>query len=171
MSHMYWFKKDHSCYDSVLTDMLMLSTIASKFDHVAVKYDSEKSLMSIIEIHMKEVLLSDDEDVLNNIINTYSPTCEMQVRYNLEMDLINPAMSYGREIIAKFGANNVYKQKNNEQIDSLVESMPVLITALETGSLQKAYREFISMQPSENISQSELDEFRTRVGWFLGITE
>ena len=169
MSHMYWYKKNFIVHPEPLIDMIKLSSIKEKFESLKVCYNQETSTMDIIEVYMKEVLVSEDEDVLVEIINEYSPSCEMQVRYDLESSLINPAMSYGREIIAKMGTNNVYKQKSDAQIQAISASTKDLVDDLLTGSLKQAYFKCLVMQPDENISQEEIDEFTKRVGWFLGL--
>ena len=166
---MYYYTKDFDVNSAVLMDMLRLSSLKPKLDNIRIGYNPDIDKMGTIEVFMTEVLQSEEEDILIGIINEYSLTCPMQIRYNLETTLINPAMSYGQEILAKFASSNLYLQKTDAQIDALVEGYPELIHSLITGSLTKAYREFASMPANENITQAEIDEFKARLGWFLGI--
>lgn len=169
MSHMYWYQKDHIIHAEPLIDMIKLSSIRLKFESLKVVYNTETKCMDTVEIYTTEVLVSEDEDVLVNIINEYSTTCEMQVRHDLESSLINPAMSYGREMIAKMGTNNVYKNKTDAQIQAISIALSGLTMDLLTGSLKQAYYKCLALQADENISQDEINEFTKRIGWFLGL--
>lgn len=169
MSHEYYYVKDFDVNSAVLMDILRLSTLKPKLENLKIEYNADTSLMGIIHVYMNEVLVSEDEDILIGIINDYTLTCEMQIRYNIETELINPAMSYGREMLAKFGTNNVYRQKTDEQIQGISESFQPLILDLLTGSLKQAYYKALALEASESTTQEEIDEFQQRIGWFLGL--
>lgn len=169
MSHLYWYKKDHEINAVVLIDLIKLSDLKSKFESLKVVYNIETLRMDTVEIYMNEVLLSEDEDKLSSIINEYSLSHPLEVRQNLENTLINPAMSYGREIVAKMGTNNVYQNKTDEQIAAISLQFNEMIIDLLTGSLKQAYYKCLSLEPNENISQDEIEEFTKRIGWFLGL--
>lgn len=169
MAHMYYYKKDFDINSAVLIDMLRLSSISQHFNSLKISFDPDIGKMGIAEVYTHEPLALEDEDSLISVINSYTLTCEMQIRYNIEKTLITPAMQYGNEILAKFASNNFYRQKSDAQVDALIEGYPELIHSLITGSLTKSYREFSIMEANENITQEEINEFKARVGWFLGI--
>jgi hypothetical protein len=166
---MYYYTKDHEINPVVLVDLIKLSSLSTKFESLKAVYRPDSHMMDSVEVYMSEVLLSEDEDILIDIINDYSQSCEMEIRYNLERDLINPAMGYGRELLAKFGSLNVYKQKTDAQIQALTSTMQPLIIDLLTGSLKQAYSKALALLPDENITAEEISEFQKRIGWFLGL--
>lgn len=169
MSQMYYYTKPHAINGVVLMDMIKLSSLKPKLESLKVVFNPDTDEMDTVEIYMIEVLQSTDEDILAQIINEYSPSYSLEARYHLENSLINPAMSYGREIIAKMGTNNVYLQKTDAQIQAISANFQPLIMDLLTGSLKQAYYKVLDIQPDANITQAELDEFKSRIGWFLGL--
>lgn len=122
-----------------------------------------------IVLSFSRVLLSEEQDEIANLINIINPSYDLWARKNIENNTMRWAMSIGQSILAQFSSNNLYAQKTEEQIDALVENYPHLIHSLMTGSLKKAYKEFMTMQPDENITEIELNEFRLRMKIILGI--
>lgn len=121
-----------------------------------------------IEIVANRALTSAEQDEITNLVNTIDQTYDLYLRAKIEKSTMSWAMTIGKEMLCKFSSNNLYRGKSDAQVDALVENYPHLIHALLTGSLTKAYREFISMVPDENISQEEIDEFALRLLIILG---
>lgn len=121
-----------------------------------------------IEIVTNRALTSAEQDEITNLVNEIDETYDLYVRAKIERSTMSWAMTVGKEMLCKFSSNNLYRGKSNDQTDALVENYPHLIHALLTGSLTKAYREFVSMVPDENISQEEIDEFALRLLIILG---
>lgn len=157
----------------VLSEAIRLrTTLRGEFKgcHISDKRDSSGVILDDnIEISFSRALTSPEQDQITNLINIIGPAYDLMIRKNIEKNTMQWALKTGQEILAQFGANNLYGQKTEEQTDALVEGYPDLIHSLVTGSLRKAYREFLAMQPDENISQSEIDEFRLRLEIVLGI--
>lgn len=122
-----------------------------------------------IEICTTEVLTSAEEDQIANAINSYSPTHELVIRYGIELNTMNPAVTFGNQLTQKFASNNLYRNKTGEQVNALLSNNLLLILALLTGSLTTAYGVFAAMPADENISQGEIDEFKKRLELYLGI--
>lgn len=122
-----------------------------------------------IEITTSRVLTSSELDEIANLINTIDVNYDLVVRRGIETGTMTWAMNVGREMLCKFSSNNLYRGKTESQTDALVENYPHLIHALITGSLTKAYREFASMVPDDNISQDEINEFKLRLAIILGL--
>jgi hypothetical protein len=133
-----------------------------------------------IEIMFKEVPTSAELDIVAEIINDYGSGHELHIRYGLETNVMVPAMQFGQTILAKFAANNLYRGKTDEQVDSLITDYPELIHGLVTGSLTASFREFATLEtrmlPPNNevipaFDLAEIQEFKRRIGLYLGVTQ
>lgn len=122
-----------------------------------------------IELQFTRALVSSEQDEITGIINMIGPSYDLMIRKNIELNTMSWAIKKGSEILAQFGANNLYRGKTEEQIEALVTQYPELIHSLVTGSLQTTYGIFLAMVPDANISQEEIDEFRIRLQIILGL--
>ena len=122
-----------------------------------------------IECCFNAALEPSEHDELNVIIDQYGPSHELVVRKGIETNTMVKCMKFGESFLAKFTANNIYREKSSAQISSLLSTYPDLIHCCITGSLQSLYYIISNMVASENISQDEIDEFKLRLEIFLGI--
>lgn len=122
-----------------------------------------------ITIETSRALLSEEQDEITNIINAIGPSYDLVIRKNLEKNTMVWSIKTGQEILAQFGANNLYAGKTAEQVHQLATAYPELIHSLITGSLQTTYGIFLSMQPDANFTQAEIDEFTLRLAIILGL--
>jgi len=122
-----------------------------------------------IIIETSRALLSAEQDEITNIVNAINESYDLVIRKNLEKNTMSWAIKTGQEILAQFGANNLYSGKTAEQVHQLATAYPELIHSLITGSLQTTYGIFLSMQPDENFTQDEISEFTLRLAIILGL--
>jgi len=122
-----------------------------------------------IELQFTRALVSSEQDEIPAIINMIGPSYDLMIRKNIELNTMSWAIKKGQEVLAQFGANNLYRGKTQSQISALVTQYPDLIHSLVTGSLTTTYCIFLSMVPDANIGQEEIDEFRIRLQIILGI--
>lgn len=158
----------------VLTEAICLRTSLRKsltgvFISEKINPDTGLVFDNNVEIQFNKALTSAEQDEITNLINIVGPSYDLMIRKNIELNTMSWAMKEGKSILAQFGANNLYMQKTDAQIDALIANNSVLISSLLTGSLTKAYREFLAMAPDANISQSEIDEFKLRMQIALGL--
>lgn len=155
---------------SILKDIIMLNdTLRPLVSNISVSTNMDGSVDDDnVSIETTAVLLSAEEDELNTAINGYSAN-PLVVRYQIEHNTMNPAMTYGMNFLAKFSANNLYLGKTALQINTLLDTYPELIHAAITGSLVALYQTMCTMVADANISQEEIDEFKKRLEIYLGI--
>ena len=122
-----------------------------------------------IELQFTRALVSTEIDEITNLINIIGPSYDLVIRKGIEKNTMAWAIKTGAEILAQFGANNLYRQKTQDQVEALVTGYPELIHSLVTGSLTITYKVFTSMVPTANISQEEIDEFKLRLEIILGL--
>lgn len=159
---MYTFTK--SVNPDVLKEMLLLTSIWRKINNVNFYEDSNE-----IEISTTEVLVSADEDILNQVINDYSSTHPLVLRHDFEKAAIGPAMNFGLELLGKMGSNNVIAGKSAAQIQDMFDTHASLILMLVSGSLIMAHSYISAMTPTANFTQAEIDEFTRRLEVYLGL--
>lgn len=169
----YYYTKS-GINSEVLTEAICLrTTLRGVFGSVSISEKINKDTGTIydnnIEIGFTRALTSAEQDEITNLVNMVGPTYDLMIRKNIELNVSSWAMKEGQSLLAQFGANNLYLQKTDAQIDALIENNGVLLNSLVTGSLKKAYREFLKMVPDANISQQEIDEFKLRLEIVLGI--
>jgi len=116
-----------------------------------------------------EALTPDEHDELNVVVDQYSATHKLVVREGIENNVMNPAMQFGTDFLKKFSSNNVYLEKTDTQINTLLATYPSLILTALTGSLKTLYTVICSMTADDNISQVEIDEFKLRLEIYLGL--
>lgn len=157
------YKKD--CDFDVMDEILMLDPISDEFESVSMtKYDGIKEN---IYIQTKRHFYSHEVDKVTSLIESYSKNHPLQIRKLLENKISTPAMIIGQDIIAKYAAMNVYKQKNVAQILEIMSLTGALMNALFTGSLEVALYEV--QQLAENLPESgsitleEMQEFSRRL--------
>lgn len=158
----------------VLTEAICLRTSLRKvFIGVSISEKISTETNNIfddnIEIQFSRALTSIEQDEITNLINMIGPMYDLMIRKNIELNTMNWALKTGQELMAQFGANNLYRQKTPQQIVELITNYSELINSLLTGSLQTAYGVFSTMHPDANISQEEIDEFKLRLEIVLGV--
>lgn len=122
-----------------------------------------------IELLFNRALLSSEIDEVTAIVNAIGPSYDLVVRKNIEQNTMSWARQTGVRILDQFAANNIYRGKNATQVEALATAYPDIIHSLITGSLQTAYGVFLALQPDENITQEEIDEFALRLKIVLGL--
>lgn len=129
-----------------------------------------------ITIEMTEALLSAEIDELTIVINAIDASYDLMVRKKIERDVIKWATAMGNMVLNQFASNNLYRGKTDEEIDSIIEDNSVLIHSLNTGSLTKAYREFLALETRivggevvVGITLPEVQEFKLRMQIILGL--
>lgn len=122
-----------------------------------------------LHIITNTVLSSSEEDELIAIVNNYDSSPLIQRKY-IKDNYATPAMGFGADFIAEFGANNVALGKTEAQIDSLIADNPTLISAALSGSIKSLHRIISDLVADANISQDEIDEFKRRLEVYLGLT-
>lgn len=80
------------------------------------------------------------------------------------------AMSFGQNLMAEYGAENVLAGKTTAQVQSIMEQTGKIQTAFLSGSLYVALNEIESVVPDGTlITQATLDNFRHKIQDYLGI--
>ena len=157
----------------VLTEAINLrTTLRAEFleCYISDKRDMAGNILDDnIEMVFSRALTSVEHDEITNIINSIGPSYDLMIRKNIEKNTMSWAIKTGNEILAQFGANNLYRGKTPVQVEALVTSYPDLIHSLITGSLQATYAIFLAMPADANISQEEIDEFTLRLKIALGL--
>lgn len=154
----------------VLQEAIVLRTSLSElFCGIRILGTPENIPDDNIEICTTRALYSHEQDEITNIINVIDENYDLWVRKKIEKQTMSWAIKEGQEVIAQIGANNIYRGKDENQTDRLVENYPNLLNALGTGSLKKAYREFLAITPNDDFTQEELDEFVKRMEYLLRI--
>lgn len=155
-------------YEKVV-DPQILQTMILFNDSLRPKFSSISLEESSVTVSFSEALTVSEHDELNVIVSDYSETHELVVRDSIERNVMSAAMLFGQTFLTKFAANNIYRGKTSEQINSLLSTYPTLILAAQTGSLNTLYAVISSMVPADNISQEEIDEFKKRLELYLGL--
>lgn len=169
MSEKYYYTKDINA--GVLNEAINLrTTLRREFIKCQVCSESDGSIQDDnIEIEFSRALTSSEQDEITNLINAIGPTYDLVIRKNIETNTMAWAEQKGQMILRQFAANNIYKQKTDDQVEALVTQYPDLIHSLITGSLKTSLKVFMTMVPDNNISREELDEFVLRLQIILGL--
>lgn len=163
MSEKYFYTKELD--SNVLEEAVKLrTTLRGIFEGVLYSATGDDN----IELQFSRALTSSEQDELTLLVNEMSDTYDLVVRKKLELVTMAWAEKNGHDILRQFGANNIYRQKTSEQIYALSTQYPDILHTLLTGSLTTAYAVFDSMEPDDNISQEEIDEFKLRLQIVLG---
>ena len=168
----YFYTKEGVNGEVVSEAIKLRTTIRSEFigSLVSDKRDDDGIILDDnIELQFTRALTSAEQDEITGIINMVGPSYDLMIRKNIEQNTMQWALKTGQEILAQFGANNLYRGKSAAQIEALVTEHPDLIHSLVTGSLNTAYTVFSAMTPDANISQEEIDEFKLRLAIVLGV--
>ncbi len=165
----YYYTKE--VVGTILQEIIDLNNILRPLiKNVSVTNNADGSIPDDnIEISTDIVLDSTQLDELASIINAYSASHALVIRYGIETNIMTPAMMYGYTFLSKLSANNIYLGKTAEQINALLATYPSLIHAALTGSLNSLYAIISAMTPDANISQDEIDEFQLRLEIYLGL--
>lgn len=155
----------------VLTEAIKLRTSLRKvFTSIEYREEADGTVEDKnVSLMFNRALTSSEQDEITQVVNDMSDTYDLVVRKGLERDVMTWAETQGNMLIRQFGANNIYQQKTDEQIDALATNYKDVLSALSTGSLKSAYRQMLAMQPDSNISQAEIDEFTIRIMEVLGL--
>ncbi len=130
-------------------------------------FSKDEELTDNLVFHFNTALSSDKKDELAELINNIDDNYDLAVRHQMQNGIIKDKMTFGREFIAMFAANNNYKDKTAEQIGAMLSKYPNLIMCCLTGSIEALYGIMLTIQPDSNIDQEEIDEFKKRIEIFL----
>jgi hypothetical protein len=154
-----------NCDLDVMMDMLKLEPLSDEFD--TVDMTQFKSGHDNIIIKLKRSFFSHEVDKITAIIQSYSTTHELYIRKRLEEAVSVPAMIAGQDIITKYAAMNLYKNKTVPQYFTLFTVTEKLMGYLMTGSLELAMYELgqirANLPPDGSITEGECDEFLRRL--------
>jgi len=148
---------------TTLRSVFIGSLISEKKDINGVVLDDN------IEIQFTRALISSEQDEVTALINMVGPMYDLMIRKGIENNTMAWAMKTGLNLMAQFGANNLYAGKTSTQITALATQYPDLIHSMLTGSLTVTYAIFSGMVPDANITQPEIDEFKLRLEIILGL--
>jgi hypothetical protein len=164
--HTYSFTKKIKY--GVLVDAINLkTTLGSLFVSYGYKESKEEDLSDNLTIVFNRVLLSHEEDEINDLINNLNDNHELVVRHGIRMNEVKNKMSFGKSFIDIFAANNVYRNKSSEQVAVMLQSYPSLIMCCLTGSIEALYSIVSNMLPDPNITEEELEDFKKIIEIFL----
>ena len=161
----YEFSKELKAYhqETLYEELKFRSELSEFIEGISVSNANEKKLTIITN---KDFSLEEIER-LKLLIDSISDSHELVIRKKLQVEVVSDAMSSGMQFLEAFSANNVYRQKTAEQINNLLNDYPMLITCCATGSLVTLRQLLDTMQPDENISQEEIEEFTKRLDFML----
>ena len=121
-----------------------------------------------VEICSTMVLTSDELDQIANAINAFDETHSLVVRNNLRINHVDPNKTWAANLIATFGANNLYRQKSIENYNLLFQDFASIMDKCGAGAVELAYMEMILLVPNAAFLQEEKDEFLKRFEAYLG---
>lgn len=153
------------CDEEVMQDILMLNPLYDDFEKISMSvYDGIKS--NII-IETKRHFYSHEKDSITASVDSYSEQHPLRVRKLLEDKVSRPAIVLGNDIISKYAAMNLYKDKTALQIIEVMQISQNLLSFLMTGSLELALYELSQIRQnlpeSQSITAEECDEFIRRL--------
>lgn len=169
MSKKYYYTKIID-FEVLIEAIKLRTSLRSVFTGCSISLDANgQATEDNIELTFSRALLSSELDEITSIINAIDETYDLTVRKNIERDTMRWAIIQGQTLIEQFGANNLYRQKTEEQILALNTQYMSLTHSFLTGSLNLAHSILSDMQPDANISQEEIDEFKLRLEIVLGL--
>jgi hypothetical protein len=131
-------------------------------------FSKDEELIDNLVFHFNTALSSDQKDELADLINKIDDNYDLVVRHGMQNGIIKDKMTFGKEFIAMFAANNNYREKTAEQIGAMLAKYPSLVICCLTGSIEALYGIMLTVQPDGNIYQDEINEFKKRIELFLG---
>lgn len=93
-----------------------------------------------IEIQTDVVLDSAQLDAMAAIINMLGPMDSIMIRSDIEKQYVLPAVAFGRSILDKVSAYNLYTQKTDAEVDNIMSELQSVIISLSIGSIGSATR-------------------------------
>jgi hypothetical protein len=157
---------------TVLCEALKLRTslksVLNKIDYSFPSgFSEDEELTDNLVFHFSSALNSEQKDELASLVNDIDENYDLVVRSNIKNKKVKDKVAFGREFINIVSANNEYMGKDTLKIAALLESYPSLIICCLTGSIDLLHSLIMSMQPDENISIEELNEYKKRVELFI----
>lgn len=122
-----------------------------------------------IRIALKGEFLSQedaDQILADYLLNKESIEQDYALTKKLEK-VIENAMSFGRDLIKRYGAMNLKAGKSDEDIDAILEDLADIVIALNSGSLKAAKRKAEAFEPTAAVPQEDVDWFIEQIEKYL----
>ncbi len=112
-------------------------------------------------------LSNGQQATLNQVVASHVPTTDL---VELIANKILICRTFGIKMMARYGANNVLSQYDDDTIDSIIERTAPVMNAINSGSLKAVIRAINKIQPDDTIiTAAKLKQFRNEVEDFLQI--
>jgi len=121
-----------------------------------------------IEVQATMILTSDEQDQLADAINSFNENHELVERNKIRINRVNPNITWAQNLIATFGANNLFLDKSLPDLTALIATFDNLMRLCNAGAVEMAYIELLQIAPDATFSQAEKDEFVKRFEVYLG---
>lgn len=122
-----------------------------------------------VYIWMSEELSNGQELILTNLINDHSIEIVIQPAELVKQKIL-AAMSFGRGLIAEYGASNVLSGYSIEQIRDIMNRTYKVQNALNTGSLYVALTELDNIETDDSvITEEKILHFKHKIQDYLNI--
>jgi len=116
-----------------------------------------------------EILTSAEKDQIAAAINEFNEDHEYVKRNDIRINEVDPNITWCKNMLATFGALNIFKGKSIEGMNSLFISFDKILKRIDAGSVEMAYIELLIMPIDEQLfPQIEKDEFVKRFEIKLG---
>jgi hypothetical protein len=156
--------------DAVLADMVMLNdTLRPVVLGITVNRNMDGTTPeNNVVVECSRGLFSEEYDKLVAIVNNYD-THRFVRRYAIKQAYVNPSMSFGMDFLADYSANNVEREKTQEQIFAMMSAYPLVPILCMTGAMESLYGLMLTMEAGPFITQEEINEFQKRLAIYLGV--
>jgi len=131
------------------------------------KYVKHVANTTLIVITAQE-LKTEEFDELNQLVESLDENYDLAIRKDFKNNIIKKKKQFGSDFIDEFSAMNHANNKSTIQIMNLIGKYPSIPILCLTGSIETLYVVISSIQPDEDITQQEIDEFKKRIEIFLG---
>lgn len=121
-----------------------------------------------ILITTPQVLTSDELDEIAAAINSFNSNHPLVIRNDIRINHVDPNITWGLNMIATFGANNLYLDKSLPDLQLLINDFSGITTKLLIGAVEMAYIDILQLPVTSYFSQEEKDEFIKRFELYLG---
>jgi len=118
-------------------------------------------------IPLSEDLIASEELALNNVVAAHSMQNAL-IRKGVE-DAIDKAMEFGKKLIIEYGAQNVMEGKTTADVQAIAVKFSDLQNLLISGSLYAARAEMDNIVSDALITQSTIDDFKSKLDAYLGV--
>lgn len=90
------------------------------------------------------------------------------VQKDMLVSKIIKCMTFGKQIVAEFGADNLMAGKTSSQVLAIAAKLSNVQLLLLSGSLGSTLSVLSSITPDANIEQATIDTFKNKIITFLG---